>query len=239
MRGRGSRTTAMRDDQGHEGGDRIADGPQGERPEEGHVVRDEARPRRRVPGRATTRSRRAATGSRRRRSGTRRDFPGTSTGPPAGMNGSHRTTTTPRPIRPVRTSSRQPPVAQNHAANGRMNGSACGLVIRRHRHQGGGRPVVAVDREDDGPQGRQQVDRLVLAPPGGDIEDGRVEEHRDPADDRPGRACAQGVDHERGEAQVGQGRRCLHQGPDGRIGGIGDGLEGRLDRPPGCPRCRP
>ena len=45
------------------------------------------------------------------------------------MNGNQSTTMTASPIAPVRRISRQPPWVQNHAANGRTNGSAWGLVM--------------------------------------------------------------------------------------------------------------
>ena len=75
-----------------------------------------------------------------------------------------------------------------------MNGRACGLVIKRDRDQGRRGPVAAVDGEHDRRQGRQQVDGLVLAPPGADVEDGGVQQDgRGRATDRPARPGAQGI----------------------------------------------
>ena len=51
-------------------------------------------------------------------------------GPPAPMNGSHRTAIVVAPTAPAPTRPRHPSRARNHAANGTRKGSACGFVIK-------------------------------------------------------------------------------------------------------------
>ena len=70
-------------------------------------------------------------------------------------NGSHSDDDDRQPDRRRAERSRaSPPCAQNQAANGRRNGSACGLVISAERQGRRGQPVASVQREDERGQGR-------------------------------------------------------------------------------------
>ena len=63
------------------------------------------------------------------------------------------------------------------------------------REERRGQRVAALEREHERRQGEQQVDALVLAPPGADVDDRRVEHDDRRGDDRPERPGAEGVDH--------------------------------------------
>ncbi len=94
----------------------------------------------------------------------------------------------------------------------------------RGRHR-----IPILEREHDRRHGEQQVDALVLAPPGRDVEDGRDQQDRDGGRHAPDDAVAQGVQREQRQPDVRQRGGQLHQCPDARVGCVGDGLEGRLD----------
>ena len=159
------------------------------------------------------------------------------------MNGSHSDDDDrQRRSRPSGAISRHPPCAQNQAANGRRNGRACGLVISATRQGRRGQPVAAVQTaKTRAASADQQVDALVLAPPGADVDDGRVEQ-----DDRGGHRRAQnGFDAERVDHQQPRVPRSASEAGifiSARIAGSElsvDGPERRLDGAPARPRCRP
>ena len=94
----------------------------------------------------------------------------------------------------------------------------------------GGEPVPPVDRCDDRAQARQQEDRLVLAPPGADIDHCGMEKDGGRAHDGPAGPVPEREDDDRGQSEIGEGRRQLHQRPDARIRRVGHRCKGRLDR---------
>ena len=139
-------------------------------------------------------------------------------------------TITARPMAAARTRPRQPPVAQNHAANGTRNGITWGLVIRATARSAAASPFRPWTAQMTAASAEQHVDRLVLAPPGADVDDGRVQRDRGGPDDGPARPVAERECHEQRQPDVRDRGRGLHQRPDRRVRGVGHGLERRLDR---------
>ena len=139
----------------------------------------------------------------------------------------------------ARASPRHPPVAQNHAANGTRNGSTWGLVISATARSAAASPFRPVHGADDRGQRGQHVDRLVLAPPGADVEDGRVQDDRRGPDDRPARPVAERVRDQQRQPDVGDRRRGLHQRPDRRVRRVGRRSGTPAGSRPATPRRRP
>ena len=133
------------------------------------------------------------------------------------------------PIVAVRTISRHPPC--DPEPGGEREQERQRLWLGHHRQRQGRRrqPVAAVQREDKGGQRRQQVDALVLAPPGADVDDGRMEQDDRGGHHGPERRRAERVDHQARDPQVGERRRHLHQRADPRIRAVGRGPERRFE----------
>ena len=140
---------------------------------------------------------------------------------------------TARPTAPVRSdlapAAVRPEPRRERAAR---NGSACGLVISATARSAAAastfRPSTATD---DRRQRGQHVDRLVLAPPGADVDDRRVEQDDGGRDDRPARPVARSAY----ATSAARPRSASEAGVfiSARIAGSAasvDRLEGRLDR---------
>ena len=127
---------------------------------------------------------------------------------------------------------RDPCVARNQAANGTMNGSAWGLVIRLTASRAATRPGRPAARRQDREHRRQHVDRLVLAPPRGHVPGRRPEQDgAHAASSASPRPVAEPPAHGRRRSpRSASARRHLHQRPDRGVGRVGHGPERGLDR---------
>ena len=149
-----------------------------------------------------------------RRSGSRPGCAGSRPARRPAMNGSHRTTMTASPIAAVRAISRQPAVRPEPGRERQDERQRLRLGHQAEREGRRGQPVAAVEREHEGGQGRQQVDALVLAPPGADVDDRRVEQDRSRPRRRPSTAAREArTTTSSGETDVGQRRRAPSSAP--------------------------
>ena len=87
---------------------------------------------------------------------------------------------------------------------------------------------MAPHRKNECDGAAEDVDRIVLAPPGADVDDGRVEEDREPTHHGPTRRRAQMPRDQRSKCQVGDARRCFHDLADRRVRGRRHGPERRV-----------